>query len=111
MIIKVKLRAIGNSWGVILPKDVITQLVPNEVITIDVITPPLKDVITEDVITDVITPKEPDVITPVITGYQTTTPPVITPPEGKQSDKQKSHFNTAMCAKHKGSMMGSCGCK
>jgi len=101
MIIKVKLRAIGNSWGVILPKDVITQLVPNEVITIDVITPPLKDVIT-----DVITPKDPN----VITGYQSTTQPPKTLPEGKQSDKPKQSFNTAMCPKHKGVFMGSCGC-
>ena len=98
MRIQAKLRAIGNSWGVILPKEVITLFTPNEVITLDVIT----DVITDEVIT----PKQAD----VITGYQSTTPDVITPPRGKQSDKLKQHFNTKMCSKHKGSMMGSCGC-
>lgn len=57
MIIKVKLRCIGNSMGVILPADVITGLKKGDVITLDVTTKDA-EVITKDkkMVTPVIPP-------------------------------------------------------
>lgn len=56
MRIKAKLRRIGNSTGVILPKEVITGRLLGEVIELDVITEPKKEA-------DVITGSEQKVIT------------------------------------------------
>lgn len=89
--LKAKLRKIGNSLGVIIPNDVITEarLVLNNVITLEVLMG--KEVITKG---NVITQNPPKVIT--------SPSPVITP--------KKVIFDTRWCKKHK-VMKGSCKCK
>jgi len=83
MKIKAKLRKIGNSMGVLLPKEVITGYALRDDIELEVITKGFESV--EKVIT-----KEENTL------------PVIT---------EKKVFNTEPCPKHQGSMKGTCGCK
>ena len=85
---KAKLRKIGNSFGIISHKNVITSFVPGEEIELNVITK-------EDIFNEV-------------------APNVITERLGrpKKPDKQfsaSSRFEP--CPQHKGSMKVTCGCK
>lgn len=92
MYMRLKLRKIGNSFGVILPKDVITSEVKDGFIELNVITNVItfptvaENVITKPVPTPEKTKKELDVITQV-------------------------KFNFEKCKKHHGTYKGTCGCK
>ena len=104
---KAKLRKIGNSQGIYIPKNVITNYKIGDVITLEVITSK-KNVITKErnVITEkrnVITPKK-NVITlkkNVITKLAEIKKDVIT---------KDTRPNWEFCPKHKG-FKSSCGCK
>ncbi len=79
---KAKLRRIGNSVGILIPRDVITGIKLGDEIDVDVITNPLNEVITER-------EKPLSVITPSL---------------------QRKVFNSKWCEKHN-AYRGSCGCK
>ena len=81
---KAKLRRIGNSLGVLIPRDVITDRQLGEVITLEVIT------------------KQGD----VITERQES---IYKKPE-KGKDVYTGENNMEWCQKHKGSRKGTCGC-
>jgi len=105
---KAKLRKIGNSLGILIPKEVITFIESKW--GVDVITK--GDTIYLEVITDdknmmdlpcgVITEKEKDVIT-----KEESAPKVIT--SKKVATKKSGRFE--LCPKHPGSMKITCGCK
>lgn len=80
MKIKAKLRRIGNSVGVLLPREVITGTKLGEEIEIDVITDYVQ--------------------VPIVGTLDSKT---------EQISFRKA-FNTEMCTKHEGSMKGTCGC-
>ncbi len=99
MNIKVKLRRIGNSMGVILPADVITGYTKGDVITLDVIT---KDAEVGDVITPIgilANPKADDVITDNHAKFDTKT----TKPQCKVYSRD---CNSSVC-----SGIGQVGCR
>jgi len=91
MKIKAKLRKIGNSQGIYIPKEVITCYNIGDVIEVEVITLAPKKVITS-------VKKDSNVIT---SGYKDTihTTPYIKP-----------KFNTKWCDKHN-TYKGTCQCK
>ena len=116
---KAKVRKIGNSFGVIIPRDVITAFTLGEEIELNVIT---KDVITQDVITE----KESNVITHTkdcpnayCSGKCYNDVNHVLPPESPSQvivvpsnppGKPKKQFNCEMCKKH-GVFKGSCNCE
>jgi antitoxin component of MazEF toxin-antitoxin module len=101
MKLKVKLRKIGNSFGVILPKEVITKMeddweCPFKIgsdIYIDVITTPSESEKYWDLPDGVITEEQKKIII-----------------ENK-IDKIESSNRMEMCSKHIGSRKSTCGCK
>jgi antitoxin component of MazEF toxin-antitoxin module len=78
---RVKLRKIGNSLGVLLPKEAITGYNAGDEIDIEVITGAKE---TQDT---------PLVITPALEVFE------------------KPDFNTEFCKTHPGSRKGTCGCE
>lgn len=78
---KLKLRKIGNSWGVIFPMSAIKDLVPSGVIEIEI--------------------KQ-------YTEPKVTTPAVPSTPKPIPKAPQNNYY--AVCPKHKG-YKGKCGCK
>jgi len=102
---KLKLRKIGNSLGVIIPKNVITLNSKDGFIDLNVIT---FSASFETKTTNVITKVDKNVITlpkvkeNVITFSASSEPNVIT--------SERKSFNFETCNKHHGSYKGSCGC-
>jgi antitoxin component of MazEF toxin-antitoxin module len=84
---KTKLRKVGNSLGVLIPKDVITGYNEGDEIELsfgeEVITGEVGKLVGYNV-------EEEQKVLPVIT---------------------EKKFNTEPCSKHPGSMKGTCGCK
>jgi len=88
---KAKLRRIGNSQGIYIPKNVITSYEIGDELELEVITLSGKKVITSD-------NKNNNVITSEVKNNN-----IITPKRAKK-------FNSEWCNKH-GTYKGSCGCK
>jgi antitoxin component of MazEF toxin-antitoxin module len=83
---KLKIIRIGNSQGVYIPKEVITQLGKKVGEMVDI----------------------------VITGYnegQGTLPQVITELIEEKNNIKEVKFNTEWCPKHEGVRKGTCGCQ
>jgi len=95
MRIKAKLRRIGNSQGVLLPLNVITDKKLGDEIELEVITN--QDEMVEN--GQKMLEPTPKVITPVSVCANTL------------PDTKEFEFNTKMCDKHEGSMRGTCGCQ